>query len=97
MKKRLAPLAAAAITLGLVLVPAAGASAATKTTPYNCGTRDAKVTASAPTNVTLTVSGTTRSATNSAGASVTLYDYDGQGTAYASSNNASVSIHVTCF
>ncbi|MET3974806.1 hypothetical protein [Cellulosimicrobium sp. 4261] len=68
-----------------------------RTTPYNCGTRDAKITASAPTNVSLTANGATKSARNSAGAAVTLYDYDGQGTAYATSTDASVAIHVSCF
>ncbi|MCB7136705.1 hypothetical protein [Cellulosimicrobium marinum] len=97
MKKRLAPLAAAALTIGLIVVPAAGASAATKSRTYDCGTRDARITASAPTNVSLTVNGTTRSARNSAGAAVTLYDYDGKGTAKASSTDSSVSISVVCF
>ncbi|MGA4777343.1 hypothetical protein ACPCUX_02250 [Cellulosimicrobium sp. AB352] len=97
MKKRLAPFAVAAVTIGLVLAPAASASAASRTTPYNCGTRDAKITASAPTNVSLRVNGTTNSARNSAGAAVTMYDDDGQGTAYATSTDASVAIHVSCF
>lgn len=97
MKKRLAPFAVAAVTIGLVLAPAASASAASRTTPYNCGTRDAKITASGPTNVSLRVNGTTNSARNSAGAAVTMYDYDGQGTAYATSTDASVAIHVSCF
>jgi len=95
MKKRLAPVAAALITLGLVVVPATGASAASRSGSVDCGTRIAAITASAPTNVTLTVDGVTAS-NRGAGAAVTLYAYDGKARYTASSTDASVAVSYRC-
>ncbi|GII98638.1 hypothetical protein CLV28_0404 [Sediminihabitans luteus] len=96
MKKHLAPAAAALIALGMVVVPAGAASAAVKNGTFSCGSRIVAVTASAPTQVSLTVDGYSASQRSAQGAAVTLYAYDGVATYSARSTDSSVAVSFRC-